>query len=172
MDVDNTATGNGGKEAQPQDHNRDWSEKPHWNEVMAAQKDIADIIKEGRMDLFIDLHNSAPGDKKVFFFSTPDSLLTPEARVNYQRFMKLAHDEINPVMPMLDAPRETGPSYHPLWRQISGNWVQMHGNPKTVALCLESPWNTALSTAENYKAVGAALARAVQKYAVSSSGRP
>ena len=28
MDVDNTATGNGGKDAQPQDHNRDWSAQP------------------------------------------------------------------------------------------------------------------------------------------------
>ena len=29
MDIDNTATGNGGKNAQPHDHNRDWSELPH-----------------------------------------------------------------------------------------------------------------------------------------------
>ena len=38
MDVDNTATGNGGKDAQPQDHNRDWSPQPHWNEIIAAQR--------------------------------------------------------------------------------------------------------------------------------------
>jgi len=33
MDIDNTVTGNGGKDAQPQDHNRDWSPQRHWNEV-------------------------------------------------------------------------------------------------------------------------------------------
>ena len=28
MDIDNAATGNGGKDALPQDHNRDWSDQP------------------------------------------------------------------------------------------------------------------------------------------------
>lgn len=37
MDVDNAATGNGGKDAVPHDHNRDWSAAPHWNETVAAQ---------------------------------------------------------------------------------------------------------------------------------------
>ena len=120
------------------------------------------------MDLFLDLHNPAPNDKEAFFFMPIDDLLPPEARANRARFLKLAREEITPAMPMLEKPKETGPSYHPLWRQISGSWVQLHGNPKTVAICLETPWNTAHSTVEGYKAVGAALARAVQKYVAES----
>lgn len=164
MDIDNTATGNGGKEAVPQDHNRDWSDKPHWNEVSAAQKEISQMVQEGRMDLFLDLHNPAPNDKEAYFFVPVNDLLAPEARGNRERFLKLAGEEITPIMPMLAKPKETGPSYHPLWRQISCSWVQLHGNPKTVAVCLETPWNTPRSTVEGYKAVGTALARAVQKF--------
>lgn len=36
MDVDNAATGNGGKEANPRDHNRDWDDHPVYPEVAAA----------------------------------------------------------------------------------------------------------------------------------------
>lgn len=164
MDVDNTFSGNGGKDALPQDHNRDWSDKPHWHEVAAAQKEIAALVASGHMDVFLDLHNPSPGDMKAFFYDAPPELFTPQSRENRDRFVNLAHDEISPVMPMLDKPREAGASYHPLWRQISGNWVLAHGNPHTIAPCLETPWNTERSTVETYKSVGAALARAVQKY--------
>ncbi len=44
MDIDNTATGNGGKDAVPHDHNRDWSEQPHWNETAAALRHIERLI--------------------------------------------------------------------------------------------------------------------------------
>lgn len=67
MDVDNTATGNGGKNALPQDHNRDWSSQPHWNEIIAAKRRVSDLIAEGRMDVFLDLHNPAPGDPSFFY---------------------------------------------------------------------------------------------------------
>jgi len=164
MDVDNTSTGNGGKDELPQDHNRDWSEKPHWNEVIAAQKEITAIVASGHMDVFLDLHNPSPGDDKAFFYDAPAELFTPQSRANRDRFLALAREEISPVMPMLEKPKEAGTSYHPLWRQISGNWVLAHGNPQTISPCLETPWNTERSTVENYKAVGAALARAVQKY--------
>jgi hypothetical protein len=166
MDVDNCATGNGGKDALPQDHNRDWSDKPHWKEVAAAQKEIAALSAERRMDVFLDLHNPAPGDKQAFFFNAPPQLFTPQTGANCERFFKLAREEITPVMPMLEQPKESGPSYHPLWRQISGNWVLAHGNPQTIAPCLETPWNTERSTVDGYRAVGAALAKAVQEYLV------
>lgn len=164
MDVDNAATGNGGKDALPQDHNRDWSEKPNWNEVAAAQKILRGLIAEGRLDLFLDLHNPAPGDHKAFFYAPANELLKPEAKELQASFLKLAMAEIQPVMPMLPGPKITAAGYHPLWRQISGNWVQANGNPKTVALCLETPWNIAQSTTEGYQKVGAALARAARKY--------
>ncbi len=38
MDVDRVATGDGGKESSPHDHNRDWSLMPHYPEVVAADQ--------------------------------------------------------------------------------------------------------------------------------------
>jgi hypothetical protein len=164
MDVDNTATGNGGKEALPHDHNRDWMEKPNWNEVAAAQSHIREMAKEGRMDVFLDLHNPAPGDKRAFFYVLPDALVKEPMLTNRNRFIGLATSSVREVFPMLDKPKEDGPKYHPLWRQISGTWVSMNANPHTVATCLETSWNTPQSTVEGYKAVGAQLAKAVQSY--------
>jgi len=166
MDIDNTATGNGGKDAEPQDHNRDWSDQPHWKESAAAQRMAGAWIKEGRMDVFLDLHNPGAGDP-IHFYTLPDEVLKePKASLRTQ-FIKLAATRIgtiNPPMPMLDKPKISGPGYHPLWRQISNNWVSANGNPQTVSLCLETAWNSQNSTTEGYRAVGASLAAAVRDY--------
>lgn len=172
MDVDNTATGNGGKEALPHDHNRDWMEKPNWNEVAAAQSHIRELAKQGRMDVFLDLHNPAPGDKKAFFYALPAELVKEPMLTNRNRFIELATSSIREVFRMLDKPKEDGPKYHPLWRQISGTWVTMNANPHTVAVCLETAWNTPQSTIEGYKGVGAQLGKAVQGYLATMPPRP
>jgi murein tripeptide amidase MpaA len=164
MDVDNTATGNGGKEALPHDYNRDWMEKPNWNEVAAAQSYLREFSREDRMDIFLDLHNPAPGDKKAFFYALPAELVNEPMLARRNQFIALATATIGEVFPMLDKPKQTGAKYHPLWKQISDAWVSMHANPHTVAACLETPWNTENSTVEGYKAVGAALAKSVQQY--------
>ena len=166
MDVDNTGTGNGGKDARPQDHNRDWSPQPHWNEVIAAQKMVSGLIKEGRMDVFLDLHNPAPGDPTFFYILESSVLKEPMIGLR-DRFIELAYariSKIKPLIPMSSKPKTTGPSYHPLWRQISSNWVSMNGNPYTVSLCLETIWNYKNSNTEGYRAVGANLAAAVREY--------
>lgn len=166
MDVDNTATGNGGKDARPQDHNRDWSPTPHWNEVVAAQQRVLGLAKEGRLDIFLDLHNPAPGDP-TFFFILPDNLLQEPMVGLRRRFIDLAYDRISkikPLVPMSNKPKETGASYHPLWKQISSNWVCFNGNPHTVSLCLETVWNAPSSTPEGYRSVGANLAAAVSAF--------
>ncbi len=166
MDVDNAATGNGGKNALPHDHNRDWSEKPHWNEVVAARRIVGGLIDEGRMDVFLDLHNPAPGDPS-FFYILPKEMLTEPMIVLRDRFIELAYariSKIKPLMPMSNKPKVTGAGYHPLWRQISANWVSMHGNPHTVSLCLETMWNYKNSTTTGYRAVGANLAASVRAY--------
>lgn len=166
MDVDNTATGNGGKDALPQDHNRDWSPQPHWNEVRAAQKMVGGLIDEGRMDVFLDLHNPAPGDPTFFYILESSALKEPMIGLR-DRFIDLAYariSKIKPLVPMSNKPKTTGPSYHPLWRQISANWVSMNGNPHTVSLCLETIWNYKNSNADGYRAVGANLAAAVREY--------
>lgn len=172
MDVDNTATGNGGKEALPQDHNRDWQEKPNWNEVAAAQVRIRQLAAEKRMDLFLDLHNPAAGDRKAFFYALPAEIVQEPMLTLRNRFIAEASTLIREAMPMLDQPKYDGPKYHPLWRQMSGTWVSMNANPHTVALCLETPWNIPESTVQGYKAVGAQLAKGVRKYLGTVPQRP
>ncbi len=166
MDVDNAATGNGGKDAVPQDHNRDWSPQPHWNEIIAAQRKVSDLIAEGRMDVFLDLHNPSPDDP-TFFYILPSDLLKEPMIGLRDRFIELAYgriSKIKPLIPMSNRPKVTGANYHPLWRQISANWVSMNGNPHTVSLCLETIWNCPNSTTEGYRAVGAKLAEATREY--------
>ena len=128
MDIDNTATGNGGKEGLPHDHNRDWTDAPHWNEVSAAQRMISDLAKEGRMDVFLDLHNPAPGDKEAHFFAPPDDALHGQQVKNAAAFNEIAVKEISKLIPIMAKPKISGPGYHPLWRQISGTWVAEHGS--------------------------------------------
>ena len=174
MDVDNAATGNGGKNALPHDHNRDWSAQPHWNEVRAAQRKVSQLIDQGRMDVFLDLHNPAPGDPS-FFFILPREMLKKPAIGLHDRFIELAYSRISkikPLMPMSNKPKTTGAGYHPLWRQISSNWVGMHGNPHTVSLCLETMWNYKNSTTTGYRAMGANLAAAVSEYLGERPKRP
>lgn len=166
MDVDNTATGNGGKDAQPHDHNRDWSPQPHWNEVIAAQRMVIGLIKDGRMDVFLDLHNPAPGDPSFFYILENELLKEPMIGLR-DRFIQLAYSRISkiePLIPMSNTPKTTGAGYDPRWRQISTNWVCMNGNPHTVSLCLETIWNYRNSSTEGYRAVGANLAAAVREY--------
>jgi len=161
MDVDNVATGNGGKEANPRDHNRDWDAAPVYPEVAAAQTRLQKLAGEGRLNLFIDLHNPAPGDKRPFFFVGPPDLLSQAGRERRELFIEIAARNISNPLALLETPRVTGPSYHPLWKQISGQWVNANGNPETVSVCLETSWNTPHSTTEGYRTVGAQLAKSV-----------
>jgi len=166
MDVDNAATGNGGKDALPQDHNRDWSENPNWNEVIAAQRLIGDLTADGRMDLFLDLHNPGPTDP-TFFFTLPDDLLMKSMIESRDRFIKSAYTRIGalkPAMKVDDKPKGAGSKYTEKWREMSANWVALRGNPRTVSLCLETSWTYPSGTADVYRAVGAEVAAAVREY--------
>ncbi|MFA6543392.1 MAG: M14 family zinc carboxypeptidase [Limisphaerales bacterium] len=161
MDVDNAAAGNGGKEAAPRDHNRDWDENPVYPEVAAAQRRLRELARENRLDMFLDLHNPAAGDLRPFFFIGPWELLTEPGRVNRTNFLAAAKGRIAGPLVLDDKPRITGPAYHPLWKQISGQWVNANGNPHTVSVCLETSWNTPHSTTEGYRIVGRQLGLAV-----------
>lgn len=165
MDVDHVATGDGGKDALPQDHNRDWSERPHWPEVAAAQRHLAEAARAGRLRVFCDLHNPAPGDKKAFFFVTPAELLDPDEQAAQRRFFELSRREFSgSPIPLEISPRESGAGYHPLWRQISKNWVHAQGGSGVLSLTLETAWNTPGSTTAGYRDVGARLGRALAHY--------
>ena len=166
MDIDNTATGNGGKDAFPQDHNRDWSREPHWKETAAAQRMIEKLVKEDRMDVFLDLHNPGPGDP-TFFFTLPDDQLNKLAIPLRNRFIELTYSrvsKINPPFLMNDKPKPAGVGYTPKWQEMSANWVSMKGNPHTVGLCLETSWDTPSSTTEGYRKVGASLGAGLKDY--------
>jgi hypothetical protein len=164
MDVDNVATGNGGKEANPHDHNRDWSDKPVYPEVAAAQRRLLELAAADRLDVFLELHNPSAGDLRPFFFVGPPDLLTETGRANRAAFLAAARERITAPLTLEEKTRETGPSYHPLWRQISGQWVTDHGNPHTMAACLETSWNTPHSTTDGYLTVGKQLGLAVADF--------
>ena len=164
MDVDNVATGNGGKEADPRDHNRDWDGRPVYPEVQAAQKRLKQLAEEDRLTLFVDLHNPAAGDKRPFFFVGPPELLSPTGRARREEFLAMAARNITDPLAVLETPRITGPSYHPLWKQISGQWINLNGNKDAIAVCLETSWNTPYSTTEGYRTVGRQLGQSIAEY--------
>jgi hypothetical protein len=164
MDIDNTATGNGGKEAVPQDHNRDWTDQAHHHEVAAAQKLIRTLAGEGRLALFVDLHNPGPGDKQPFFYFCPDETLEEIGRRNRDRFFTVCRAEMTGPLVLSERSRVSGAAYDPLWKQMSKNWVAAHAPPHTVAVTLETAWNTAYSTTDGYRALGAQLGMAIERY--------
>lgn len=164
MDVDRVATGDGGKESDPRDHNRDWTDAPHYPEIAATQKRLLALAAEKRLAVFLDLHNPAANDRRPFFFVGPPELLADVGRANRERFLGLAAAKIDGPLAVDPKPRVTGQHYHPLWRQISGQWVNDHGNPFTMAACLETSWNTPHSTTVGYRAVGRKLGGTVSAY--------
>jgi hypothetical protein len=169
MDVDHVATGDGGKEALPQDHNRDWSDAPHWPEVAAAQQRLAGLASERRLDVFLDLHDPGPSDLGSYFYTGEDTLLTEVGKQQRERFLALARERLRGPIPYDPKTRASGATYHPLWRQISNNWVMAHAHPHTLALCLETAWNTPASTSEGYLTTGRQLAATVAAYLRDSS---
>ena len=57
MDVDSVTAGRGGKNQQPHDHNRDWSAQPHWKAVASAMSRLRTLNAQGRLELFMDVHD-------------------------------------------------------------------------------------------------------------------
>lgn len=166
MDVDNVTLGAGGKEALPQDHNRDWSAAPHHPEVAAAQRRIAEIQEKHGLDVFLDLHNPAPGDRAPFFFGPLGfERLTEAKKQNYQRWIELAAKNINGLLRL-------EPKYHFATfvkteeerARMSSEWARDHGGEGTIAVTLETAWNTPHSTAENYMTVGGQLGQTLEAY--------
>lgn len=164
MDIDSVAIGAGGKNQVPQDHNRDWSDKPHWNAVAAAIKQIAERNEAGRFDLFIDLHNPGAGNRNPFFFVTPRELLSDQGRRNLDRFLAAARQDITGPLSFVGETRESGVSYDRLWRNISKNWVSFHCHEHVVSVTLETAWNTPNSTTDGYLTVGRQLGLAIERY--------
>ena len=165
MDIDNVYRGAGGKNQEPQDHNRDWSEAPHWNAVAAAQARLRQATAEERMALFVDLHNPGANSKFPFFYVSPESELSGPGKVRFDAFHAAAKEEITGPLRFIGQMTVSGPKYDPKnWRKISMNWVVANCGEEVVATTLETSWNTPASTSEGYETVGRQLGLAVEKF--------
>lgn len=166
MDVDNVALGAGGKDAIPRDHNRDWADAPVYPEVAAAQRRLRELIAQGRLRVFLDLHNPAPSDHQPFFFGPLDyEQLEAEHRRRYDRFLELATEYIRG--PLAIQPRYRFATYVRTDEErsrVSGNWVRSQIDQQAIALTLETAWNTPHSDIEGYRQVGRGLAQTVARF--------
>ncbi len=162
LDVDHVATGDGGKLARPQDHNRDWSDAPHWPEVAAAQKRLLQLAKENRLALFLDLHNPGHGAKlEDFYVQHPPEVSASIAELTEQ-FLGIARTEFGNID--LTDEKPPNPQVVHIWRRISAPWVTEHGNTNTVSLTAETPWNNPQGTTTGYREVGRKLGLIVTQY--------
>ena len=165
MDIDSVQMGAGGKDQKPQDHNRDWSDAPHWPEVAAAQQHIKRFDEEGRFQLFVDLHNPGPRDSSPYFYIPPRDNMPEVSGQNLDRFLTLAQDTITGPLAYRGKTIESGAAYDPKnWTRISKNWVEVNTRPNVVAVTLETTWNSPNSTQEHYQRVGRELGKTIEKY--------
>ena len=172
MDVDNVVRGAGGKNEKPQDHNRDWSDQPHWRSVEAAERGIKEMNAGGRLALFIDLHNPGPGDRVPFFYTGPRDLMTALQKTNLDDFLAAAKAEMTGPLAISSTTKESGPKYDANWQRISKNWVYRNSNNHVVAVTLETSWNTPHSTPEGYLRVGKELGLAIERHLRSHALKP
>lgn len=164
MDIDNVFRGAGGKSQKPQDHNRDWTDEPHWNAVAAAQRGIMAAVEKGRLAAFFDLHNPGAASRFPYFYVPPKEVLTPKAYSNQLRFLKLVKEEMREPLRFTGRASESGSKYDPkAWKAISKNWVASLGTD-ALSVTLETAWNTPASTTEGYEAVGRQLGMALARF--------
>jgi len=161
MDIDHVATGDGGKNALPQDHNRDWTAAPHWSEVAAAQQHILRLAAEKRLAVFLDLHNPGPAAQKQAVYVTGNEYIGAEAPLLQEQFLGFITEQFGSFRRIESKPPAVNPQ---IFYAVSEPWVAAHGNPHTIGFCIETPWNTAQGTVEGYKTAGEKIARAIAAY--------
>lgn len=162
MDIDNVFRGAGGKSQIPQDHNRDWSDAPHWNAVAAAQKEIRSAAEDDRLEVFIDLHNPGANNLFSYFYLPEPELQTEAARERQSRFLELMLEEMDGPLRFGGKTIISGSKYDKNWRKISKNWVALLGT-RSLAVTLETSWNTPNSNTDNYRIVGQQLGQAIAR---------
>lgn len=164
MDIDNVAIGAGGKNQTPHDHNRDWSDQPHWRSVAAAINQIEQMNAAKQFDLFIDLHNPGANSRNPFFFITPRKLLPDVRQSNLDRFLTVCKLEMTGPLAFKGETHESGAQYDKRWKYISKNWVSFNTAEHVVSVTLETAWNTKNSTTDGYQTVGRQLGQAIARY--------
>jgi hypothetical protein len=127
MDVDSVERGLGGKWQQPHDHNRDWSDRPHWRAVDASMREAARLDAAGRLDLFLDLHDPT-WEAGFEFWCNPYPTMTGVRRRNTDRFLAAMKAEI--VGPLRFDPEVYSP--YPVDTPTAGNWSSQRTRPTVV----------------------------------------
>lgn len=160
MDVDHVATGDGGKNAHPHDHNRDWNDTPHWPEVASAQKYIRELSRKNRLSIFLDFHNPAASNKQQTLYVLHKSYMSAEAFSRQQQFIQLMIGQFGEIKQNLNGHRPALPHVE---ERVSEVWVLDHANPNTIAFCVETPWNIPEGTPAGYAIVGEKLGKVMEK---------
>ncbi|TWU14074.1 Zinc carboxypeptidase [Symmachiella macrocystis] len=164
MDIDNTATGNGGKEQVPYDHNRGWFADTQWNAIKTAKQKLEALDQRQRLVAFIDLHNPGANSPKPFFFVAAPSLVSKQRYIHQERFIKACRSEFVDPWPLEKELKTTGPQYDPLWKRISANWINQNTQNYAVGITLETAWNTPHSNTTGYQMIGRRLGLGLERY--------
>lgn len=164
MDVDNVATGNGGKNQVPHDHNRDWSEHAQWNSVKTAMRYLKEFDQRERLALFVDLHNPGSNSKRPFFYVTPPELASKRRSQLQAAFISACRQEMKKPLELDQSTPSTGPKYDKRWKEISSNWVRSATHEHVVGITLETCWNTRHSNPAGYMTVGRQLGLGIALY--------
>ncbi|QDT97613.1 M14-type cytosolic carboxypeptidase [Gimesia aquarii] len=164
MDIDNVATGNGGKSQVPHDHNRDWTKTSRWNSVKSAMQYLKEFDQAKRLVLFVDLHNPGANSKLPFFYVAPPELSTKRGGQLQAAFIAACRREMKTPFRLSKSTPSTGPKYDKRWKAISSNWVRSETHEYVVGITLETCWNTPHSTTAGYMAVGKQLGRGITRY--------
>ncbi|QDT50972.1 Zinc carboxypeptidase [Symmachiella dynata] len=164
MDIDNTATGNGGKNQRPYDHNRGWFADTQWNAVKAAMQKLQALDQQQRLVAFIDLHNPGANSPRPYFYVAAPSLVSEQQRGHQERFIAASRLEFVEPWPLEKDLPTTGPQYDPLWKRISANWIRQNMRDHVVGMTLETAWNTPHSHPTGYQMIGQRLGLALERY--------
>lgn len=161
----------------PHDHNRDWSDAPHWPEVAAAQNKLRGFVAENRLAVLLDLHNPAPWDTRAYFVGFSGTNRSSAAGAAQIKFLDAAYAEVTGPLhlenrrPASELERSLFSANAAPYRSRSCvPWVRANGNSNSVAFTLETPWNLPDSTSTGYRALGRQLGLAIERYLHDSEG--
>lgn len=168
FDVDGVVEGRTGKNQQPYDHNRGWSEEPnHWPETNAARALMKEMANNDLFDMYIDFHG--PGNLHHPYFIVPDEETLPYEmqRQNREKFFDvLQADPLTEEATFSQSMTRFFVSERPWDGSVNSSreWVIMHTNDHAISLTIEINMNTPFSTRSGYKAEAIALGKAMSKY--------
>ncbi len=172
MDIDNVATGNGGKGQVPHDLNRDWSHNAKWNPVKTAMQYLKEFDQSNRLVLFVDLHNPGSNSKRPYFYVSPPELASSSNSQLQAAFIAACRAEMKKPFQLEKKTPSTGPKYDKLWKEISGNWIRSETQDHVIGITLETCWNTPDSNTTGYMAVGQQLGSGISRYLRTDPRKP